>query len=139
MSAALVATMRGVPAVDTGAEPTAESLDLLRAGARGYVHKRTSSGELLSILRFVLDGGTHIPQAVLQARPDGAQVSLTPRQREVLALLARGESNKDIARALGISEATVRVHVSTIMRALDVENRTQAATSALGRRLADEG
>jgi DNA-binding NarL/FixJ family response regulator len=121
----------------TGAEPTAEALDLLRAGARGYVHKRSSSDELVSVLRFVLDGGTHIPPAVLKARPGEDQVNLTPRQREVLALLAKGSSNKDIANALGISEATVRVHVSSVMRALDVENRTQAATSRLGRRLAD--
>lgn len=122
--------------VVTGAEPTAEALDLLRAGARGYVHKRASSEELVRVLRFVLDGGTHVPQVVLQASNRG-DVSLTPRQREVLALLAKGSSNKDIANALGIAEATVRVHVSSVMRALDVENRTQAATSPLGRRLAD--
>lgn len=122
----------------TGTTPTAESLALLRAGARGYVHKRSSSDELLTVLRFVLAGGTHIPAAVLEARRDAAQVSLTPRQREVLTLLARGNSNKDIANELGISEATVRVHVSSVMRALDVESRTQAATSALARQLVDE-
>ena len=120
----------------TGVEPGPEALDLLRAGARGYVHKRTSSDELVRVLRFVLDGGTHIPQVVLTSTQRG-EVSLTPRQREVLALLAKGSSNKDIANALGISEATVRVHVSSVMRALDVENRTQAATSSLGRQLAE--
>ncbi len=123
----------------TSAEPTAETLSFLRAGARGYVHKRSSSDELLAVLRFVLAGGTHIPAAVLDARRDGEQVSLTPRQREVLTLLARGNSNREIAQALGISEATVRVHVSSVLRALDVESRTQAATSSLGRQLADEG
>lgn len=122
--------------VVTGAEPGPEALDLLRAGARGYVHKKVRSDELLSVLRFVLAGGTHIPQVVLSAS-SAQDVTLTPRQREVLSLLARGESNKDIANALGISEATVRVHVSSVMRALDVENRTQAATSSLGRQLAD--
>jgi DNA-binding NarL/FixJ family response regulator len=127
---------RAAIVIVTGAEPTGEALDLLRAGARGYVHKRTSSDELLAVLRFVLDGGTHVPQVVLTATRPG-EVNLTPRQREVLALLAKGSSNKDIAHALGISEATVRVHVSSVMRALDVENRTQAATSQLGRRLAE--
>ncbi|MFT3713350.1 MAG: response regulator transcription factor [Archangium sp.] len=130
---------RGAPIVIvTGATPTAESLGLLRAGARGYVHKRSNTDELLTVLRFVLAGGTHIPPAVLEARPASEQVSLTPRQREVLTLLARGNSNKDIANDLGISEATVRVHVSSVMRALDVESRTQAATSALARQLVDE-
>ncbi len=121
----------------TGAPPTAAALDLLRAGARGYVHKSASSTELVSVLRFVLGGGTHVPPAVLDARPAG-EGPLTGRQREVLSLLARGWSNKEIGNSLGISEATVRVHVSSVMRALGVENRTQAATSPLGRRLADE-
>lgn len=122
----------------TSVEPTAESLALLRAGARGYVHKRASSHELLAVLRFVLAGGTHIPMAALDARRDGEEISLTPRQREVLALVARGHSNREIAQSLRISEATVRVHVSSVMRALDVDSRTQAATSSLGRQLADE-
>lgn len=120
----------------TGAAPTAEALDLLRAGARGYVHKRASVAELVTSLRFVLQGGTIIPPSVLTAGP-GSAVHLTHRQREVLTLLARGAANKDIAQALNIAEATVRVHVASIMRALDVENRTQAATSPLGRQLAD--
>lgn len=120
----------------TGKEAGPEALELLRAGARGYAHKRVSSDELVSVLRFVLDGGTYIPQVVLES-PDVGEASLTPRQREVLGLLARGVCNKDIAATLGISAATVRVHVSSVMRALGVENRTQAATSALGRALAD--
>lgn len=123
----------------TGSEPTAAALEMLRAGARGYVHKRSSGEELLKALGLVLDGGTHVPRVVLEAAAtERDDVRLTSRQREVLALLAKGESNREIAQALGISEATVRVHVSSVMRALDVENRTQAATSAYGRRLADE-
>jgi DNA-binding NarL/FixJ family response regulator len=120
----------------TAAEPTAEALEYLRAGARGYVHKRVGGAELLAVLRFVLQGGTHIPQVVLSA-PPVRDVKMTPRQREVLTLLARGAANKEIAAALGISDGTVRVHVSSVMRVLGVENRTQAATSALARTLVE--
>lgn len=134
---AVRAAAGGAPVVVvTGTEPGPEALELLRAGARGYVPKRASAAELLSVLRFVLEGGTHVPQVVLST-PAAGEAHLTARQREVLALLARGSSNKDIALALGISDATVRVHVSSVMRALGVENRTQAATSPLGRSLAD--
>ncbi len=121
----------------TAEGPDALAVELVRSGARGYVHKGATATELLSVLRFVLAGGTHIPSEALSApAPPSERVALTPRQREVLKLLARGESNKSIASALDISEATVRVHVSSIMRALNVENRTQAATSSFGRKLA---
>ncbi|MFO0599538.1 MAG: response regulator transcription factor [Myxococcaceae bacterium] len=122
----------------SGQEPSPEVLDLIRAGARGFVSKRAKRDELLSVLRFVLDGGTHVPPSLVGVRSAADEESqLTPRQREVLVLLARGQSNKDIANTLNISEATVRVHVSSVMRLLGVENRTQAATSALARRLAE--
>lgn len=129
---------RAAVVIVSGAEPTAETMDLIRNGARGYVHKRATSDELLSVLRFVLDGGTQVPTALLSvSQPSDDAIVLTPRQREVLLLLAQGESNRDIAERLGISEATVRVHVSSVMRVLDVENRTQAATSTYARRLLD--
>lgn len=122
----------------SGQEPSPEVLDLIRAGARGFVSKRAKRDELLAVLRFVLDGGTHVPPSLVGLRSaDDEESQLTPRQREVLVLLARGQSNKDIANTLNISEATVRVHVSSVMRILNVENRTQAATSALARRLAE--
>lgn len=119
----------------TASEPGPEAAAMLKAGARGYVHKRTPGGELLSALRHVLDGGTWAP--TLSAIPLPEDVLLSPRQREVLRLLAKGASNQDIADALKISPATVRVHVSSVMKALQVDNRTQAATTALARRLAD--
>lgn len=126
----------GVPiVVVTAAEPSAEMHRLVRAGARGIVHKRTSAAELRSILRFVLGGGTHLPLELLDVSPVDPGDVLTDRQREVLSLLAGGASNKDIADRLGIAEATVRVHVSSVLRALGVENRTQAATSDVARRL----
>lgn len=118
-------------------EPTAEVASLLRQGARGFLHKRSTTAELTTALRFILEGGTHVPPSLLAMAPVD-DVVLTPRQTEVLRLLAKGLSNKEIAQALGCAEPTVRVHVSTVMRLLDVENRTQAATSPLARRLADE-
>lgn len=134
---ALAAQTPGVPIVIvTAAEPNAEMHRILREGARGVVHKRASAIELLSVLRFVLAGGTHVPAELLSVPATGDdEGELTARQREVLVLLAGGASNKDIADRLGIAEATVRVHVSSVLRVLGVENRTQAATSALARRL----
>lgn len=120
----------------SGAEPGPEVVAMIQRGARGFIHKRASVAELTTTLRFILDGGTHVPPSLLsiEATP---KIAFTPRQTEVLALLARGASNKEIADELGCAEATVRVHVSTIMRLLDVENRTQVATSAVARRLLD--
>jgi DNA-binding NarL/FixJ family response regulator len=119
----------------TGSDPSAEAAAMLKAGARGYVHKRTPSAELLSALQLVLEGGSYAP--ALASIPAPEEVLLSPRQREVLRLLAKGASNQEIADALKISPATVRVHVSSVMKALQVENRTQAATTALARRLAE--
>lgn len=133
---ALSAAAPGVPIVIvTAAEPSAEMHRLVREGARGVVHKRTGAAELLSILRFVLGGGTHLPVELLAVSATDAGDDLTTRQREVLSLLAEGVSNKEIADRLGIAEATVRVHVSSVLRVLRVENRTQAATSEVARRL----
>lgn len=136
---AITARADGAPVVlVTASEPNHEIRELMRHGARGFVHKRAKSEELLRVLRFVLEGGTHVPADLLAVPESAAEdAPLTPRQREVLVRLARGLSNKDIASELGIAEATVRVHVSSVMRVLDVENRTQAATSPQARRLVD--
>lgn len=123
--------------VISGSEPTVDVAGLIKKGARGFLHKRSSATELSLALRYILDGGTHVPAALLDMRP-APDVALTPRQTEVLRLLAKGASNKEIADALGCAEATVRVHVSTVLRLLDVENRTQAATSPAAQRLLDE-
>lgn len=133
---AVRARASGVPIVlVTGSDPGADAAAMLKAGARGYVHKRTPSADLLAALRHVLEGGTWAP--ALATIPAPEEVLLSPRQREVLRLLAKGASNQDIADALKISPATVRVHVSSVMKVLQVENRTQAATTALARRLAE--
>jgi len=108
----------------------------LEAGARAYIIKGMPHEALVDALRRVHAGGRFLPSPVsraLAARTPNSDLS--PREREVLQLLARGESNKTIALHLGISEATVKCHVSVILMRLQVEDRTQAVVAALQRGL----
>lgn len=126
-------------------------LQSLEAGATGYIPKTAGRDDIVAALRWVMSGKIWIPPALLDptrteaaVAPDPAPrqaflqdqgvLSLTARQKEVLVLLAEGKSNSQIAETLGISEGTVRVHVSAILRVLNVNNRTQAALLAMNRR-----
>lgn len=105
----------------------------LRVGARGYLLKEASQDEVLSALRTVAAGGAvygpRVAAGLLGAeRPDG----LTPRESEVLALLAEGRANTEIARELGLSLKTVQNHVSHVLAKLQVKDRTQAALRMRG-------
>ncbi|MBI2240719.1 MAG: response regulator transcription factor [Magnetospirillum gryphiswaldense] len=109
----------------------------LDAGAQGYIAKTSSSSSMLEAIRQVLSGETYLSPKLEVANPDGAnggrdqaRNALTPRQRDVLAMLRQGKSNKEIARDLNLAEITVKLHVTAILRALGVENRTQAAILA---------
>jgi two-component system, NarL family, response regulator len=108
----------------------------LEAGARAYVIKGMPHEVLIDALRRVLAGGRFLPSPVSRAlaarTPDS---DFSAREREVLELLAQGESNKRIAALLGITEATVKCHVSVILMRLQVEDRTQAVVAALQRGL----
>ena len=113
----------------------------LAAGALGYVPKSANHHVLLSAIRLAMDGELYIPPLILD-QGSGFPVAdnvrantkidalLTERQIEVLSLLSQGKPNKSIATALGLSEKTVKAHITTIFRALNVVNRTQAATVA---------
>jgi len=112
----------------------------LAAGALGYVPKSTSSKTLMAALRLVLQGDIYVPPLVLDQPPAaGAALEaakapqiamrLTERQIEVLRLIGRGLSNKEIGLALELSEKTVKVHITAIFRALKVVNRMQAANA----------
>jgi DNA-binding NarL/FixJ family response regulator len=108
-------------------------------GADSYVLKGTPSDELLSAIRAVSRGETHIPSAVAKdlvgAMRASARERLTDREAEILRLIARGMANKEIAAELDISERTVKFHVSEILARLNVANRAHAVAVARERGL----
>ena len=113
----------------------------IRAGARGYVSKEVEPSALAAAIRAVAAGhvllGPEVAAALLSAdtsqtaKGGGADPQLTAREREVLDLIARGRSNREIARALTVSEKTVKTHVSSVLMKLGVSDRTQAALWAV--------
>jgi two-component system nitrate/nitrite response regulator NarL len=122
----------------------------LRGGARGYLLKTVDSDMLAAaILRTMAGDSVVSPEmtsklvrafqshqgettTAAEAEPDPIH-SLSPREREILAHIARGASNKEVARALGIAEATVKIHVQHILRKLNLSSRVQAAVYLTGR------
>lgn len=110
----------------------------LQAGASGYVLKDTPPEDLIECIRSVSNGGTWISPAVAaKLAKRVAARDLTPREMEVLRLVARGKSNKEVGVALNISEATVKVHVTHILEKLKVTGRTEAIGVAVQRGLVD--
>ncbi|HET7767056.1 MAG TPA: response regulator transcription factor [Burkholderiales bacterium] len=120
----------------------------LDAGAMGFIPKTSSNEVLLGALRLVLSGGVYLPAEVLRHAPlpslaaDAAvtgyrDIGLTERQAQVLALMVQGKPNKIICRELALAEGTVKIHVTAILKALEVTNRTQAviAVGKLGLKL----
>lgn len=113
----------------------------IRSGAQGYLLKGASTAEIAQAIRTVAAGESHLQPRVAATlmdelrhpRRDGA--GLSPREREVLRLVVDGRSNKEIARAMGISERTVKFHVTALLTKLDADNRAQAAAAAVQRRL----
>jgi NarL family two-component system response regulator LiaR len=110
-------------------------LPAVRAGVAGYLLKDVGPSELADALRAVHAGGAQLhPQVaatVLQSVAESARDPLTPRENEVLRLVARGLSNRLIARELALSEKTVKAHVSAVLAKLGVTDRTQAALYAV--------
>lgn len=108
----------------------------LEAGAQGYVIKGMPYQTLVDALLKVQSGGRFLPPPVARALASRVPDSdLSAREQEVLQLMVGGNSNKEIASVLGITEATVKSHVSTILQRLDVDDRTQAVVTALQRGL----
>lgn len=99
------------------------------AGASGFIPKSFTADEMIAAIQKVLAGEVFVPaRANAAAAPDTA--GLTLRQLEVISMLGRGFSNKEIARALDVAERTVKAHVSAVFEALNVRNRTQAVLVA---------
>ncbi len=114
----------------------------LQCGAQGYLLKDMEPDELIRSLNDIVAGQTVVAseltmvlaQAVRGGEQDktgSAMDQLTPREKEILCLLAEGQSNKVIARNLGISDGTVKLHVKAILRKLDVHSRVEAAVIAV--------
>lgn len=106
----------------------------LRTGVRAYLLKDMLRTELVCAIRTVFAGERYLPRAVqqrLQERQSGR--SLTPREKEILALIVKGLRNREIAEVLGASEGTVRIHISHILEKLGATDRTEAAVQAIAR------
>lgn len=130
--------MRNTPVVVLLAHATRARVDeLVAAGVAGCVEKSASAALLFGAMKLALAGGIYLPRALLASSHDdaakpmpAAHLHLTPRQIEVLALLARGRSNKSIALQLDVSEATVKTHLTAIFKALNVSSRGEASAVA---------
>jgi DNA-binding NarL/FixJ family response regulator len=116
--------------------------EALKAGAAGYVLKDVSQRELISAVQKVLHGESILNQELVarllqrlasetQSREDLPAGRLSPREREVLELLTKGQTNREIARKLTVSVSTVKIHVEHILAKLGVSDRTQAAVRAI--------
>jgi len=125
--------------VVSASEAHSDVREALENGAAGYIPKSSSVKIMLSALDLIFSGGVYVPATVLRegseaesrvavppADPQLEQL-LTQRQREVLDRLREGKSNKQIAHELGLSEGTVKIHMTAIFKSLGVRNRTQAA------------
>jgi len=134
----------------TVSEDAEDLLDAMRAGACGYLLKNIDTDFLLDSIRRAANGesvmspqmAVRVADAIrkpqynnLNATSDS--VELSPREREVIIKLARGGSNKDIARALNMAESTVKIHVQSILRKLNLSSRVQAAVYAVEHGLVD--
>jgi len=134
----------------TMSESEADLGAALRAGACGYLLKTADNAELTQAIERAVRGVSsfsaemagklatafrHEAEAVAAPPPDPL-ASLSPREREIVELIARGDSNKQIARELGIAETTVKIHVQHLLRKLDLDSRVQAAVLVTQQRAA---
>lgn len=128
----------------TVSEDADDLLEALRAGARGYLLKNIETDFLLDSIRRAASGESVMSTQMASKLADAMRISqkdnlsaetspakLSPREREIIEMLARGASNKEIARTLDLSESTVKIHVQGILRKLNLSSRVQAAVYAV--------
>ena len=123
----------------TASDDRSDMQTVIDEGAMGFIHKSTQEKVMLSALQLVLSGGVYIPRELVQkavsapyastqslsSEDQAKKLGLTPRQFDVLSHLLGGHANKVIARQLDLTEATVKAHVTAIMKALNVVKRAQ--------------
>ncbi len=132
-----ISSQTKIVAISTS-EDTRNIRKILSNGVKGYIPKKSDSNILSGALKLILDGGTYIPLAMLENNTEynknipqpQLKKNLTNRQSQVLDLIAQGKSNKQIAYEMGVSEATVKLHINALLRSLKVNNRTQAVITA---------
>jgi two-component system, NarL family, response regulator DevR len=146
---AITAELPSTPVVMLTSYADEEALfEAIAAGASGYVLKRIGSDELVNAIRTVADGRSMLDPAVTaavlerlrtaaHAEESGAFGDLTEQERRVLAHLAQGESNREIATAMQLAEKTVRNYVSNVLAKLSLSSRAQAAAFAIRNRLTE--
>lgn len=123
--------------VISGSASPADVTRALDLGVKGFLPKNLPPPVIAAALQVVVSGGTYVPANYAATRAAGSNgaaagiAGLTPREAEVLALLAAGNANKEIARALSLQEITVKLHVRNIFRKLGVRNRVEAANAAV--------
>lgn len=112
----------------------------VKAGARGYLSKNAPREEIIAAIEEVVGGGTYFPEHMLEWMQDRkARSSLSGREIEILEMVSKGLTNKEIANALQISHYTVRNHINHITAKLQVSDRTEAATVAMRQGIIDAG
>jgi DNA-binding NarL/FixJ family response regulator len=114
----------------SGDDQQAVAARAVAAGASGFIPKSFTADEMIGAIRKVLSGEVFVPETADLTAPPPQPTGLTLRQLEVISMLGRGFSNKEIARALDVAERTVKAHVSAVFEALNVRNRTQAVLVA---------
>ena len=109
---------------------------IMTNGIKGYIPKRLEPKIMLKALKIIVEGGIYMPSAfaennyTININSNCRSKTLTNRQSQVLDLIAEGKSNKQIAYEMGVSEATVKLHINALLRSLKVNNRTQAVITA---------
>jgi DNA-binding NarL/FixJ family response regulator len=137
--ASIAATLKTFPAtklvVISGTAQPEDGRAVIQLGARGFLPKTLSGKVIVAALRLVASGGTYLPAEYAitpppEAPPPAARpAGLTPKEAEVLRRLATGMSNKEIGRAMGLQEITIKLHVRNIFKKLGVRNRVEAANA----------